>query len=76
MVLLPQFADQFYNAERARLAGVALSLMPAEITREAVAESVRTLLDDARFSERAAQAQAELAAMPDAEAVLDRIEAL
>jgi UDP:flavonoid glycosyltransferase YjiC (YdhE family) len=76
LLLLPQFADQFYNAERALDAGLALVLAPGEVTREAVAERVRELLDDVSFSERAAQARDELAAMPDIEAVLDRIEEL
>ena len=76
LVLLPQFADQFYNAERALRAGVALVLPPNEVTREAVAERVRTLLADATFSGRAGQVRAELAAMPDVETVLDRIDAL
>ncbi len=76
LLLLPQFADQFYNAERALDAGVALVLAPGEVTRAAVLERVRRLLNDASFSECAVQAQAELAAMPDVEAVLDRIEEL
>lgn len=76
LLVLPQFADQFYNAERARRAGVALTLLPTEVTREAVAERVRILLADATFFERAAEVRVELAAMPDVEAVLDRIEAL
>ena len=76
LLLLPQFADQFYNAERALDAGVALVLAPGEVTRAAVLERVRRLLNDASFSECAVQAQGELAAMPDVEAVLDRIEEL
>ena len=76
LLLLPQFADQFYNAERAFNAGLALVLAPGEVTREAVLEGVRKLLADVSFSECAAQAQGELAAMPDVEAVLDRIEKL
>ena len=76
LLLLPQFADQFYNAERAFNAGLALVLAPGEVTRQAVLEGVRKLLADVTFSECAAQAQGELAAMPDVEAVLDRIEQL
>jgi UDP:flavonoid glycosyltransferase YjiC (YdhE family) len=76
LLLAPQFADQFYNAERAVEAGLALVLTPAQVSREAVADRVRTLLADPSFAERAEQAQAELAAMPDADAVLDRIESI
>jgi UDP:flavonoid glycosyltransferase YjiC (YdhE family) len=76
LLILPQFADQFYNAERAVDAGLALVLAPSQVTREAVAERVRKLLADVSFSERAAQAQGELAAMSDVETVLDRIEQL
>ena len=75
-LLLPYGADQFYNAERAVLAGVALSLLPAEVTRAAVADRVRRLLSEPGFSARAARVGAELRAMPDADAVLDRVEAL
>ncbi len=76
LLLLPQFADQFYNAGRALDAGLALVLTPGEVTHKAVLDRVRQLLADVSFSECAARAQGELAAMPDVEAVLDRMERL
>lgn len=76
LLLAPQFADQFYNAGRALEAGVALVLQPGEVTRQAVFERVRRLLAETSFSDRAAQAQQQLAAMPDVDAVFDRIETL
>ena len=76
LLLLPQFADQFYNADRASRAGVALALPPTEASHEAIAGHVRRLLDEPAFSKRAMEVRAELAAMPDVDTVVDRIEAL
>ena len=76
LLILPQSADQFDNAKCATRAGVALSLMPADISRAAVADHVRRLLAEPAFAARAAEVRAELAAMPDVGAVLDRIEAV
>lgn len=75
-LLLPQFADQFDNAEQARRAGVALVLRDAEVTQENIACAIHRLLEEPAFAACAASAGAELSAMPDATAVLDQIEAL
>jgi UDP:flavonoid glycosyltransferase YjiC (YdhE family) len=76
LLILPQFADQFYNAERAVHAGVALELAPGEISADTVAACVQKLLDDAAFAGRAATVRDEMAQMPSLDQVLDRIEAL
>lgn len=64
VLLLPQGADQFYNSERVLAAGVGLVLRPSEITADAVAGAVRTLLSDPAYASRARAAAAEIAAMP------------
>jgi UDP:flavonoid glycosyltransferase YjiC (YdhE family) len=76
LLLLPQFADQFYNADQATLAGVALALRPTDATIEAIAHNVRRLIDEPPFTQRALAVRAELAGMPTVDAALGRIVAL
>ena len=66
MVLLPQGADQFDNAQQCRELGVAHMLLPAELTPEAAASSVLAVLEDASYGDRARALAAEIAAMPSA----------
>ena len=66
MVLLPQGADQFDNAQQCRELGVARMLLPAELTPEAAASSVLAVLEDASYGDRARALAAEIAAMPSA----------
>jgi UDP:flavonoid glycosyltransferase YjiC (YdhE family) len=75
-LLLPFRADQFYNSEQATRAGVAMSLCPNEINRQAIAGCVRRLLTDVELAARVEAVRQELAAMPDAAGVIDRMEAL
>jgi len=75
-LLLPQRADQFYNAECAGGARIALVLQPEEANCMSIAEAVRDLLADVALAARVAAAGAELMGMPDASEVLDRIERL
>jgi UDP:flavonoid glycosyltransferase YjiC (YdhE family) len=67
LLLLPQGANQFHNAEACVAAGVGRRLLPAEVTPEAVREGVRALLDDHRLGDAARRVRAELAAMPGPE---------
>ena len=76
LLMLPQSADQFYNAERAVLAGVALALTPNEISVEAVSACCENLMGDISIAACAASVRDELASMPSVEAVMDRIEVL
>jgi UDP:flavonoid glycosyltransferase YjiC (YdhE family) len=73
LLLLPQSADQFYNAHQAKKAGAALSLMPEEASVEAIATSVERLLRDPVFATRARFVAAEMAAMPKPGDVLAHI---
>ncbi len=64
LLLLPQGANQFHNAEACVAAGVGRRLLPAEVTPAAVKAAVRALLDDRRLRDAARRVQAELSAMP------------
>lgn len=78
LLLLPQGANQFHNAEACVAAGVGRRLLPPEVTPEAVREAVRALLDDRRLRDAARRVQGELAAMPGPErgvALLERLAA-
>jgi UDP:flavonoid glycosyltransferase YjiC (YdhE family) len=78
MLVVPQGADQFHNAEACVAAGVALRLLPAEVDPAAVAEAVQRLLDDALYTDKARGVAAEVAAMPgpdDAVPALQRLAA-
>jgi len=76
LLLLPQFADQFYNADLATSAGVALALRPRDASIEAIRQALEQLLGQPSFTERAKTVRAELATMPSAEDILNRIIAL
>jgi UDP:flavonoid glycosyltransferase YjiC (YdhE family) len=76
LLLVPQFADQFDNADRAVAAGVALALQRDEVSVGAITAALNRLLHEPAFAARAASVQRELAAMPDPPEVFARIEAL
>ena len=76
LLILPQLSDQFYNSERAVLAGVALALTPSEISVEAVSACTEKLMGDSAIAACAASVRDELASMPSVEEVTDRIEGL
>jgi UDP:flavonoid glycosyltransferase YjiC (YdhE family) len=75
-LLLPQRADQFYNADRAAKAGVSRVILPPNLSRVAIAEGVRSLLADTELGMRVSQVRDEIAALPSIETAMDRIEAL
>lgn len=76
MLLLPQGANQFHNAEACVAAGVARRLLPEEVTPEAVRAGVRALLDDGALRDAARRVQAELAEMPGPERGVALVEEL
>ena len=63
-LLLPQGADQFSNADAVLAAGVGSRLLAAEVTADAVASKVHTLLTDTSVHDAARALAAEVAAMP------------
>lgn len=76
LLIIPQAADQFYNAERAVRAGVARRLLGRDLTPGSVTDEVRLLLDDPRYRAAAAVIAAEIAAMPPASAAVRSLECL
>jgi UDP:flavonoid glycosyltransferase YjiC (YdhE family) len=73
-VLLPQAADQFLNAEAATRAGVALVVAPRELSVARVREALERVLGDGALRAAARRAQAEIAAMPAPDAVVEALE--
>jgi UDP:flavonoid glycosyltransferase YjiC (YdhE family) len=64
LVLIPQGADQFINAERAVAAGAAVAIAPAEFDADALRSAVARVLGERSFAVAAARVRAEVAAMP------------
>jgi UDP:flavonoid glycosyltransferase YjiC (YdhE family) len=64
ILVVPQGANQFHNAEACVRAGVATALYPGEVTADAVRRHLRLLLEEPSYRERAGAIGAELAAMP------------
>ena len=54
LLVLPQGADQYANAERIVTAGAGRQLLKDELSVEAVRDSLRTVLDDASYQRAAA----------------------
>ena len=76
MLLVPQGANQFHNADACAAAGVARALRPGEVTADAVRRDVRALLDDAQYRDRAAVIAREIADMPTPETGVHAVEQL
>ncbi len=64
LLVLPQGANQFHNAEACVRAGAARSLLPAEVDPAAVRAEVHRLLGQPRYRDGAQRVQAEIKAMP------------
>lgn len=67
LLVLPRGANQFNNAGACVAAGVARSLLPDEVTVDAVGAAVRALIDEPSCSERARLLSREIAVMPGPE---------
>ncbi|MEJ1932976.1 nucleotide disphospho-sugar-binding domain-containing protein, partial [Nostoc sp. NIES-2111] len=74
MLLLPQGADQLFNASRCCAAGAALMLRPDEASPNAIAAAAQRLMAEPSFASRAAAIAGEIASMPSAEDALLAIE--
>jgi UDP:flavonoid glycosyltransferase YjiC (YdhE family) len=71
---LPQAADQFGNAEHGTRAGVALALLPHEVSLQSVRDAAESLLSEPSYRANAARTQVELHAMPSPDDVASLIE--
>ncbi len=67
---------EFTNADRAVTAGAGLSLMPADLSPDAVRSALRRLLEEPNFARRAAQISDEMADMPPPQAAVAALEQL
>ena len=76
LLVLPQSANQFHNADALVAAGVARRLLPSEVTPEAVGAEVRRLLDDPGFRGSGERLAAEIEAMPGPEEGVGLLERL
>jgi UDP:flavonoid glycosyltransferase YjiC (YdhE family) len=69
LVVLPQGADQFFQAERVAATGTGVALLPPAQTPEALVDAVRGVLTDAGIRENVTAIAEEIAAMPSAHEV-------
>jgi UDP:flavonoid glycosyltransferase YjiC (YdhE family) len=76
VLVIPQGADQFYNAERVVAAGAGIALMPDQLTAESAREAVRELLGDDAFRSAAQRIKQEFESMPDAMQAVAALERL
>lgn len=76
LLVLPQGANQFHNAEACVSAGVGLSLLPDELAPGTVSAAIRALLDDTRYRERARAVAEEIERMPGPEHGVKLVEQL
>jgi UDP:flavonoid glycosyltransferase YjiC (YdhE family) len=67
LLILPQAANQFHNAEACVGARVARSLLPSELTAEAVRGEIRALRVEPAYRLRAEEVAREIDAMPPPE---------
>ncbi|GAB3727604.1 glycosyltransferase [Amycolatopsis oliviviridis] len=74
LVVLPQGADQFFQAERVAAAGAGIALMPPSQTPEATLAAVRTALEEVNVRESVRMIAKEIAAMPAATEVVGTLE--
>jgi len=76
MVAVPVTADQPYSAQRCAALGVARVIASTERSATAVRLAVREVLEDSRYRDRARRFQAEMAALPGPERVVELLEEL
>jgi UDP:flavonoid glycosyltransferase YjiC (YdhE family) len=76
LLVVPQGADQFYNAERVVAAGAAVRLMPDDLTADSARDGLRMLLRDATFRAAAHRIKNEFDAMPDPRQAVEALERL
>ena len=76
LLVLPQGANQFWNAERCAAVGAGLALVGPELTPDAVRAHVRTLLEDPGYRDGARRLRAEIEQMPGPEGAVERLEQL
>jgi MGT family glycosyltransferase len=76
LLVVPQGADQFYNADRVVAAGAGVQLMPDRLTADSARDAVRTLLHDDTFRGAATRIKDEFEAMPEPRQAVETLEQL
>jgi len=75
-LVLPQEANQFWNADRIAALGAGRQIRPEELTAEVVGSAVVRVLGDMAYRNQARRLAAEIAAMPGPDEVVRRLEEL
>ena len=73
LLVVPQSADQFYNATLIAAAGAGEWLAPADLSVDAVRAALRRILDEPAHRNAALQIKSEFDAMPQPAAVRPRL---
>ncbi len=76
LLLLPQGANQFWNAERCAALGVGIRLLPGQVEPEAVRRAVSALLEQPEYRDAAHRIGDEISRMPAPEEIVPLLEAL
>ena len=76
LLLLPQGANQFWNAERCAALGTGIRLLPGEVDAGSVQRAVVTLLEQPGFKRRAGELAAEIRHMPSPSELVGTLETL
>ena len=76
LLLLPNGADQYANADRIVAAGAGVRILKPEISPRAIADALRELLESPSYRAAARRIQAEIQSMPLADDAVRRIEKL
>jgi len=76
LLVVPQGADHFYNADRVVAAGAAVQLMPDRLTADSARRGVRKLLHDPTFRTAAHRIGNEIDAMPEPRDAVESLEQL
>ena len=76
LLVVPQGADHYYNADRVVAAGAAVQLMPDRLTTDSARDAVRMLLHDPTFRTAAHSIKKEIDVMPDPGRAVESLEQL
>ena len=76
MLVLPQGADQWNNAERVAAAGAGRRLLRDEVTVDTIGDGITALLTEPSYRHAATKVQDEIRAMPSAGEAITRFEEL
>ena len=76
LLVMPQSANQFHNAEACVNAGVGLAIGPADVSVSSIRRDMRELRENPRFRERALQVARETEQMPPPEHGVELLERL